>query len=331
MDRVFTYRNLVHAVAGMCGGASAITAFYPLNSVRTRLQVSDAREFKGVLQTMVEIAEKEGVGALYQGWRAAVVSLGASNFLYFYAYNALKAAYSAHLARTGRRPDIGAAANLAIASVAGVANVLATTPLWVVGTRLTVQQKARDSGGKVPYKGICDALTRIASEEGVGALWNGTGPSLILVSNPSIQFVTYERLRRLFARNAAAAGRELHTLEFFLMGAIAKAVATVVTYPLQIAQSRLRSSRVKAKGAVRGATPDASRPTYAGTIDCLRQLYAKDGVRGWYRGMSAKLWQTVLTAAFQFTAYETIQSAVMAVLLRNKEEAAAAVAAVAAK
>ena len=116
-------------------------------------------------------------------------------------------------------------------------------------------------------------------------------------------------------------------------GALAKAVATVVTYPLQIAQSRLRSSRVasgKSKGQTAGAAAADGVPTYTGTIDCLHQLYAKDGVRGWYRGMSAKLWQTVLTAAFQFTAYETIQRAVMAVLLRNEESASAALAVAAA-
>lgn len=41
---------------------------------------------------------------------------------------------------------------------------------------------------------------QIASEEGVGALWNGTLPSLLLVLNPAIQFMIYEGLKRQLSR-----------------------------------------------------------------------------------------------------------------------------------
>ena len=47
-------------------------------------------------------------------------------------------------------------------------------------------------------------------------------------------------------------------------------------------------------------------------------LFSQDGFRGWFRGMEAKLWQTVLTAAFQFSVYEQIQMLVFWLLLRDK-------------
>ncbi len=46
MDELFSYNSLVHAVSGMVGGASAITVFYPLNVLRTRLQVSESKEVR---------------------------------------------------------------------------------------------------------------------------------------------------------------------------------------------------------------------------------------------------------------------------------------------
>lgn len=36
---------------------------------------------------------------------------------------------------------------------------------------------------------------------------------------------------------------ELGTVSYFLIGAVAKAVATVLTYPLQLVQTRLRVSK----------------------------------------------------------------------------------------
>lgn len=302
-SELFTYENLVHAISGMTGGVTAITTFYPLNVVRTRLQVDE--NLKGesnVFKTILKIAEKEGIQSLYQGWWSAVVSLGASNFVYFYTYNAFKAIYK-------RRLDtkmIDPVSNLGIASAAGVINVLMTTPLWVAGTRLTVQRKKKlGSNEKKPYKGVLDCLTRIVNEEGVGALWNGVGPSLILVSNPTIQFSTYERVRGVMVKIAEKRGSEITSFEFFVMGAIAKAVATVLTYPLQIAQSRLRADKGDASG----------KKKYKGTIDCLQKMYAIGGFVAWFKGMQAKLWQTVLTAAFQFLTYEQVQKLVFLVLL----------------
>lgn len=81
-----------------------------------------------------------------------------------------------------------------------------------------------------------DGLKRISRDEGVGALWNGTLPSLLLVVNPALQMAVYESIKRRMA------GTELNSLGYFLIGAIAKAVATTLTYPLQLIQTKLRVS-----------------------------------------------------------------------------------------
>ena len=35
-------------------------------------------------------------------------------------------------------------------------------------------------------------------EEGVGSLWNGTKPSIVLATNPAIHFMVYEAIKRYF-------------------------------------------------------------------------------------------------------------------------------------
>lgn len=47
---------------------------------------------------------------------------------------------------------------------------------------------------------LSDAFSQIIANEGVGTLWNGTLPSLILVLNPAVQFMIYEAMKRKAGR-----------------------------------------------------------------------------------------------------------------------------------
>jgi len=87
-----------------------------------------------------------------------------------------------------------------------------------------------------------DALVTIWRQEGAKSLWSGTGPSLLLVSNPAVQFMVYEALKR--ECQSIFHTQELSAFVYFVIGALAKAAATIVTYPVQVVQSRLRVSRV---------------------------------------------------------------------------------------
>lgn len=60
LDRLFTYETLVHAVAGSVSSVTAMSVFYPLDTIRSRLQVED-REAKSTPEMLIEIINKEGV------------------------------------------------------------------------------------------------------------------------------------------------------------------------------------------------------------------------------------------------------------------------------
>ena len=280
-DHPSLFRNLIHAVSGACGGVSAISLFYPLNMARLKLQADPNVKAKSALAIIKDILDDGGTAALYQGLWAQVCALGCSNFVYFYTYNMFKAMILRARTAAGRDPILRPVPNLMGASTAGIINVLMTTPMWVVCTRLALQRRGKGKDGREPYTGVYNALSRIVDEEGVGALWNGTGPSLILVSNPSIQFVTYENLRGPMERIAARRGKPITAVEFFVMGAIAKAVATVCTYPLQIAQSKLRADRGRAS-----KPGQAHKRTYKGTADVLNKIAKAHGWKGWFKSSS---------------------------------------------
>lgn len=298
---VFSYESLVHAVAGAMGSVTAMTVFFPLDTARLRLQVDDKRKAKSTPAILSEIIKEEGLLAPYRGWFPVICSLCCSNFVYFYCFHSLKATWL-----QGQRSTPGR--DLVIGIAAGVVNVLVTTPLWVVNTRLKLQGAKFRNEDIQPthYSGIIDAFAQITQQEGVGALWNGTFPSLLLVLNPAVQFMIYEGLKRQLMRGVH---RELSSAEVFLIGAIAKAVATTITYPLQTVQSVLRFGQ-------HGQPADQSK-----LLNSLRSVtyllinrVRKSGVLGLFKGLEAKLLQTVLTAALMFLLYEKIANTTLRVM-----------------
>ncbi|KAB0804938.1 hypothetical protein PPYR_01908 [Photinus pyralis] len=274
---LFAYETCVHAIAGSVGSVVAMTTFYPLDTVRFRKQIEDTNSDDCSTYTALRrLLQTEGLAGLYAGIKPVLISLGTSNFVYFYTFHGLKSMLNSSVKN-----------DLVLGLLAGVTNVLLTTPLWVVNSRLKVNKK-------VPYTGLLEGLVHISRTEGVQALWSGVYPSLMLVINPALQFAVYEALKRRVSPKTAAT--------VFMIGATAKAVSTVITYPLQLAQTRQRYGK-------------------EGKMNMLALLLAiakKGGPQGLFQGLEAKLWQTVLTAALMFVAYEKVFRFVVMLLMQKR-------------
>jgi hypothetical protein len=190
-----------------------------------------------------------------------------------------------------------------------------------------------DGSSVAGVSGLIFLLLRIRKEKGVAHLWKGTVASLVLVSNPIIQFAVYEGLKRIMLmrhrgallqsgssrrRQRASAPYSLSAAEGFVLGAVSKAVATCATYPLQVAQARLRAAPSTqhhpsvanddevADGAVKEPQVqrvDAAKTT---TVACLTSIYHSGGIAALFEGLETKLTQSVATSAFMFASYESI-------------------------
>uniref|UniRef100_W5N0G0 Solute carrier family 25 member 17 n=1 Tax=Lepisosteus oculatus TaxID=7918 RepID=W5N0G0_LEPOC len=194
---VFSYESLVHAVAGAMVSDFRGWIGAALSLSLSLSAVDEARKARSTPAVLTEIIREEGILAPYRGWFPVICSLCCSNFVYFYCFNSLKVVWV-----KGQRSTPGR--DLLMGIVAGVVNVLMTTPLWVVNTRLKLQGAKFHNTDIRPthYAGILDAFRQIVRAEGVLALWNGTLPSLLLVLNPAVQFMIYEGLKRQLMRGA---------------------------------------------------------------------------------------------------------------------------------
>jgi len=268
--------------------------------------------------------------SLYKGSTPIAFTLAISNFIFFYTLQASKIIFKQN------------SASFFTSTLAGIINVLLTNPFWVANLRIVSEADTNPDGSKNPTKGLFQCLQEIYQKEGVGQLWAGTGASLLLVSNPVIQYYFYESVKLdLLKRRVSGGSGVLEPIEAFVVGALAKGLATVITYPLQLAQvlmrlqkteevldvnddsddgdaSRSQSSaplhrgggrfqknmrRGLGRGRIRGSS---STRVYDNLLDCMVTLYKQGGVRALYAGMDAKLIQAVLTSAFTFLTYEQI-------------------------
>ena len=135
------------------------------------------------------------------------------------------------------------------------------------------------------------------NQDGVLGLWRGLLPSLVLVSNPTIQYFSYERMKHmLLAPRMALRGdaRGLSGWEVFWLGAVSKAITTLATYPTIVVKSRLQVS-----GGRLG-------------VSLVKRMWREEGLSSFYRGLSSKIFQTVLNSAIMFY----LQSRLQVVVLR---------------
>ncbi|CAH0551021.1 unnamed protein product [Brassicogethes aeneus] len=279
---LFNYETLVHATAGATGSVIASACIYPLDNLKFRLQANEpALIEKPTIEALLYLLKTEGLESWYRGLKPVLTSMGVSNFIYFYSFHGFKSLMPKNYQITSKT-------DLAFSIASGIINVLLTTPLWVVNSRLKVNNKEN-------YSGLLDGLVHIGCNEGFGSLWSGVGASLVLVINPAIHFTVYEAFKRKVTLKSA--------YSFFLLGALSKSVATVLTYPLQLAQTRQRLNK--------------QQNIY--TLSLLLSILKKDGPGALYQGLETKLLQTVLAAALMFMTYEKVSRLVFMLLLRQNK------------
>lgn len=283
------------AVSGASAGAIAATIMSPLDVIKTRLQVyglpEAPRNKGGVIVTSLQtILKNEGLRGLYRGLSPTVAALLPNWAVYFAVYGQLKELLDSHVDGNGH---LTFGANMIAASGAGAATAITTNPLWVVKTRLQTQGMRV---GVVPYTSIASALRRIVHEEGFKGLYSGLLPSLAGISHVAIQFPAYEKIKYYLADKDHTTTNDLSPGKLAIASSMSKVLASLLTYPHEVIRARLQE-----QGHVRN--PETH---YDGVIDCVKKVFRKEGVAGFYRGCGTNLLRTTPSAVITFTSYEMI-------------------------
>ncbi|KAF7585806.1 ADP/ATP carrier protein [Aspergillus hancockii] len=270
------------AVAGATGAVLANAIVYPLDLVKTKLQVQvknaaeskndgDVVHYESTIDAINKIMEKEGIEGLYSGIAGSLLGVASTNFAYFYWYSVVRSLYTA--SSRGSTPP-GTAMELSLGAVSGAIAQIFTIPVAVITTRQQTQPKNEKKGLVETGKEV------VNSEDGWSGLWRGLKASLILVINPAITYGAYQRLK-----DVLFAGRNnLKPWEAFLLGALSKALATIATQPLIVAKVGLQSR----------PPPGRDGKPFKTFGEVMRYIIKNEGARSLFKGIGPQITKGLL-------------------------------------
>jgi solute carrier family 25 folate transporter 32 len=194
--------------------------------------------------------------------------------------------------RAGGGPDkrqLASSDYFMASGVAGILTGVVTNPIWVIKTRML--STARDAPGA--YKSIAHGTRTLFQEEGIRGFYRGLVPSLFGVSHGAIQFMAYEQLKNRWALSRKGGKEGLTNVDFLTLSAVSKMFAGSITYPYQVVRARLQ-------------TYDAGRK-YTGVRDVVGQVFRREGLAGFYKGLIPNLVRVVPSTCVTFLVYENVK------------------------
>jgi len=287
-----------HLVAGVSGGVISTLVLHPLDLLKIRFAVHDGSPgsvrpsyASGLRSAVTTIVRTDGLRGLYAGMSPNLVGAGSAWGLYFLFYNTAKFQLQDGVVSK----QLPASSSILAASFSGVLTLTCTNPVWVVKTRLCLQSSQLTSthtkGDPKLYHGFTDALIKIWKYEGLRGLYSGYLPGIFGVSHGVVQFVAYEELKNCYHNYYnQAITTKLGTAEYLTFAAISKLVAALTTYPYQVIRARLQDHQ----------------KDYTGSLDCIHKTFSREGLGGFYKGLSPNLLRVVPATMITFVVYENI-------------------------
>lgn len=279
-----TVSPLTHMAAGAMAGIVEHTAMYPIDSIKTRMQVlrpHPTAVYTGVLHALRRISHQEGLVRLWRGVGSVIIGAGPAHAIYFATYEQGK-----------RLLLVGEAARSPIS--VGLAGALATatsdafmTPFDVIKQRLQVHGSQ--------HRSILACARSIFRTEGLTGFMISY-PTTLLLNVPfhMIQFPVYEMTRFLLtqsrglglgignnatgipkdgaASTTASSNSVYSPLTHVLAGGLAGGTAAFCTTPIDVIKTTLQTRNLLGGRAL------------SGMREAIQVILAEHGLPGFLRG-----------------------------------------------
>jgi len=201
----------VHLCGGLLAEIFACIIYVPVDVIKERLQVQSnsgsSDLYKGSFDALQKILRQEGLGGIYKGYGATILSFGPYSALYFLFYERMKEFSRGYLRRNDvendeTRTELPFQHTIMCSATAGAAASWITSPLDMAKLRLQIQRgnSARGVDSVVQHRGMTDCLSFIYKQGGINGLFRGAGARVAhYVPAMTITMTFYEQFRSFYS------------------------------------------------------------------------------------------------------------------------------------
>ncbi|KAI7733182.1 hypothetical protein M8C21_005446, partial [Ambrosia artemisiifolia] len=318
--------SISEATSGAIGAILSTTILYPLDTCKAKFQAEvrnhhGHQKYRKLSDVLWEAVSTGQIVSLYQGLGTKNLQSFIAQFVYFYGYSYFKRLYQTKY----NTKSIGTKANLILAASAGACTAIITQNfvrmLMVETIRLGGESNKQpldtaSSRMQTSAFGRSKGLRAMLTQGSWSEVFDGLGISLLLTSNPAIQYTVFDQLKqKLLDRKLKKAGNgsspeSLSAFSAFLLGAVSKSIATVLTYPA------IRCKvMIQAADSSDEETKENKKKPSKTISSVLTAIWKQEGIFGFFKGLQAQILKTVLSSALLLMIKEKIAATTWVLIL----------------
>ncbi|KAL0482011.1 mitochondrial substrate carrier family protein Y [Acrasis kona] len=295
-------------ISGTLAGMSEEFAGYPLDIVKTRMQVDAQAAKRGTFGVMKDIITQDGVRGLFRGLGPPLLASAAINSVVFSAYektlSQLQRQYILKSTTEESNSPLhskSAVIPLQFYFVAGAAGGLASTIITCPVNKMQVMGLGHGApqaeGTKVP--GSMSVFRQVVRDGGLRGAYLGMVPTICRdLPGFGVYFITYEAIKRQFSTltsNEESTHEESHGFgSIVVAGGTAGTLMHATTHPLDVIKSVYQTQPV-----------ENGKPLhYKNFMECTRKIYKSEGFGGFTRGLFPTCIRAFPASAIGFIVYE---------------------------
>lgn len=268
---------------GTVGGIAQVIVGQPFDTVKVRLQSAPEGTYNGALDVIKRLIANEGPKGFYKGTLTPLIGVGACVSVQFSVNEYMKRYYDNIL--NGQQLSLLQFFNCGAA--AGFANGFLASPIEHIRIRLQTQ-----TVDVKQFNGPIDCAKKLYQSNGIRGIYKGLAPTLFREGvGLGIYFATYEALIAKEIQKEKITRKDIPGWKLCLFGGLSGYTLWIGIYPVDVIKSKLQ-------------TDSLSKPTYRGSLDVVKDIWTKNGIKGFYRGFIPTILRAAPANGATFAAFE---------------------------
>jgi len=270
---------LLPMAAGCVAGGIEATAVWPMEFIKTQLQLQSKSKgaqlpYNGMISGLTYTVRETGFRSLYRGLAPTLLGSIPKAGIRF----GLNAVIKDNLRDKDGKLTMGK--NFVAGLGAGVCEaLLIVAPVETVKTKCIEMNQPFVKG-----------FQHILATEGVDGVYQGAAATAMKQgSNQGLRFMWFNKYKEIITNDGE---RPMTPLLGLFGGMTAGCFSTLGNNPFDVVKTRMQGTQAS---------------QYASTMDCFKQIMAKEGVAGFYAGLIPRLGRVVPGQGIIFMSFETIE------------------------